>query len=274
MVMNKNIGIISLGLIGGSLLKVLCKKGYRVTAVTRNVSAVEKAKIYTPYVSDDITTLKDCGVVFVCSPMSKTLEVLDKLESILKPETIVSDVSSLKEFVMKKKRPYIFIGSHPMAGTENSGFDASFDTLFEGAKWVLTPFEDTRNDDIELLTHLIESTGAKAVVCDAVSHDKAAALISHMPMLVAQALMKTAIPNDLAITLASSGFRDMTRLALSNTQMAEDMVSMNSKNISETLIELIESARNLLQDDYRQEVEKIKDFRKNMYSCDGKNIST
>lgn len=273
MVMNKNIGIISLGLIGGSLLKTLCKKGYTVTAVTRNQSAVEKAKVYTPFVSSDINTVKNCDIVFVCSPMSKTLEMLDELESILKPETIVSDVSSLKEFVMKKKRPYVFIGSHPMAGTENCGFDASFDTLFDGAKWVLTPFEDTLNDDIKLLSDVITSTGAKTVVCDAVSHDKAAALISHMPMLVAQALIKTAMDDDLAITLASSGFRDMTRLALSNTQMAEDMVSMNSKNISETLIDLVESARSLLNDDYKQQIEKIKDFRKNMYNQDGKNIS-
>ena len=120
-------GIISLGLIGGSLLKCLSAKNKDIIAVTRNKTAIEAAKAYTEHVSDDITTLKDCDIVFVCSPMNKTLEILDKLETIVKPSTIVADVCSLKEFVMQKQRPYIFIGTHPMACTEYSVFDASFE---------------------------------------------------------------------------------------------------------------------------------------------------
>ena len=120
------IGIISLGLIGGSLFKALVNRGYEVAAATRNKNAIEEAKKYSPYISDKIEDLKDCNVIFVCSPMSATLDVLDRLEGILPEETIVADVCSLKEFVMNKKRPYTFIGTHPMAGTEHSGFDSSF----------------------------------------------------------------------------------------------------------------------------------------------------
>ena len=158
------IGIYSLGLIGGSLLKVLFNKGYELYAVTRNQQTIEAAKTYTNNVSSDINTLKQCEVVFVCSPMSKAIAVLDELEGVVSSNTIVADVCSLKEFVLKKPRPYVFIGSHPMAGTENSGFDASFQELFVGAKWVLTPSEKVSQTDIEKLVNIIETTGAKTLI--------------------------------------------------------------------------------------------------------------
>lgn len=267
------IGIISLGLIGGSLLKALSGKGSEIYVVTRNPATLESAKNYTQNVSSDINLVKECEVVFVCSPMSKTLQILDELESIVSETTIVADVASLKEFVMKKERPYIFIGSHPMAGTENSGFDSSFDTLFNSAKWVVTPSAKAKKEDIEKIVSVIRQTGAHPLFADAKEHDKAAALISHMPMIISQALVKTAMPDSLAVKLASSGFRDTTRLALSNTEMAQDMVQMNSKNISEALIELVECAKNLLDDSYYTEINSIKRFRQNMYDSDGKNNS-
>lgn len=174
---------------------------------------------------------------------------------------------------MQKERPYTFIGSHPMAGTEHSGFDASFEALFEGAKWVITPFESTPYNAVDKLSSLISLTGATTVVTDAKSHDRAAALISHMPMIVAQALVKTVKDEQLAKMLAASGFRDMTRLALSNTQMAADMAAMNSQNISESIIMLMESVKQLLGDDYSVQIEALKDIRQNMYNDKGQNIS-
>lgn len=267
------IGIYSLGLIGGSLLKALCNNGYEIYAVTRNQQTIETAKAYTNNVSSDINTLKQCDVVFVCSPMSKAIAVLDELEGVVSSNTIVADVCSLKEFVMKKPRPYVFIGSHPMAGTENSGFDASFQELFVGAKWVLTPSEKVSQADIEKLVNIIETTGAKTLIASPKEHDKAVALISHMPMLIAQALVKTAMPDSLAVKLASSGFRDTTRLALSNIDMATDMIELNNDNIKEALNALVNNADVLLNSDYQDSIKYIKDFRSAMYNADGKNIS-
>lgn len=266
-----NIGIISLGLIGGSLFKILSQKGFNLTAVTRNPKTIESAKKYCENVSNDLNTLKNCDIVFVCSPMNKTLKILDDLESILPTNTIVTDVSSLKQFVTEKERPYCFIGSHPMAGTENNGFDASFKELFEGTKWVITPCIKTKTEDIEKLENIIRQTGAQTLKMAPKEHDKATALISHMPMLIAQAIMKTALKNENALKLASSGFRDMTRLACSNTEMAEDMVKMNSENISECTIQLMESVKSLLDKTYPEQIEVIKNFRKDMYTKDGKN---
>ena len=271
---NINIGIVSLGLIGGSILKSLYKK-YNLYAVSSNPQTREKLKSYTRNVSDDLSLLKQCDLVFVCSPMSEITKTLDSLESVLKPETIVADVCSLKEFVTKKQRRYIFIGTHPMAGTENSGFDSSFAELFQGATWVLTPDDMQKTKDEEslnLLSSVIMCTGARTIYMNAKEHDRAVSLISHMPMLVSQSLVKIIMNDKNAAMLASSGFRDMTRLALSNIHMADDMIEMNKKNIEDSLNTLFANSNFLLKSDYLNEIEKIKEFRNNMYDKEGKNI--
>ena len=98
-------------------------------------------------------------------------------------------------------------------------------------------------------------------------HDKAVALISHAPMLVAQALCKNIEHNELAQKLASSGFRDTTRLALSNTEMANDMIVMNGENIKDVVTELDKNIDLILKsDNYKKEAENIKNFRKELYA--------
>lgn len=250
------IGVIGLGLIGGSIFKALAFK-HDVIGVS---SSVREKNI-----SNDYNSLKNCEIVFVCTPMSAVLDVLNKLESVLNPNTIVTDVCSLKEFVSKKQYSFKFIPSHPMAGTENSGWGSSFPELFNGAKWAITPINNESNEDIEILKTIIKELGATPLITTAEEHDKAVALISHMPMLIAQALCKNIQDNKLAQLLASSGFRDTTRLALSNTQMATDMINMNSQNINDSVGLLNQSVKDLLSENYTQKIEEIKAFRKNLY---------
>lgn len=265
------IGIISLGLIGGSLFKCLARTQHELFAVTRNQETINKALKYTNNVSDDINILKNCEIVFVASPINKTLEILDKLEKVVNKNCIVLDCASVKEFVMKKERPYKFIGSHPMAGTQFSGFDAAFKELFEGAKWVLTP-KNATEEDINKAESIIKSTGAEIIIAEAKEHDHAVALISHMPLLLAQALFNSAKDNKLALKLASSGFRDMTRLATSNLEMAEDMREYNDKNIAKAL-DMLASSINELKNTKDSEIfTDIKSMRSSMYSSEGKNI--
>ena len=250
------IGVIGLGLIGGSIFKALRGK-YEVIGVSSSVKEES--------VSSDYETLKDCNLVFVCVPMNATLEVLDKLEGILSPSTIVTDVCSLKEFVSKRTYSYKFIPSHPMAGTENSGWDNSFPELFKDAKWAITPLNSEILDEQEILEKVIESMGAKVIITNPEEHDKAVALISHMPMVLAQALCENIKDNKLAQELASSGFRDTTRLAISNLEMANDMVEMNSANISNALESLNASLDGLLNNSYLEKAKSIKEFRRNLY---------
>ncbi len=251
------IGIIGLGLIGGSLFKDL-KKSYDVIAVSKSQDG---ENIYKSY-----EVLKDRDIIFVCTPMNKTLAVLDELENILSPETVVTDVCSLKEFVTKKERPYNFIPSHPMAGTEHKGFENSFEGLFKNAKWVVIGnHEDNRGAGQALLLEIINFVGAKPVFASAEEHDRAAAMISHMPMVIAQALMLAAKDNPLAMEIASSGFRDMTRLALSNEEMACDMVLMNHKNIEQAILKLYKAVGELTNGDYPKTISELKQIRSKMF---------
>lgn len=251
------IGIIGLGLIGGSLFKDLSEV-YDVVAVSQSQNGDRIFKTFD--------VLKDRDIVFVCTAMNKTLKVLDELENILNPKTIVTDVCSLKQFVCQKQRPYNFIPSHPMAGTEHKGFEHSFKGLFKGAKWVLIgTTKQLRNKAIKPLIEIIEFVGAKPIFATAEEHDKAAAMISHMPMVLAQALVLATKNNPLALEMAASGFRDMTRLALSNEEMACDMVNMNHKNIEQSILNLYKSIGELLTDKYPEIISEIKQIRAKMY---------
>ncbi len=256
------IGIVGLGLIGGSIFKDLTRLGYDCVGISQSQKDIDK--VYSDY-----KYLSDCNLVFVCKEMNKTIETLKKLEQYLNPETIVTDVCSLKEFLTKEKYSFNFIPSHPMAGTEFSGWASAQENLFEGAKWVITPLvNDYKSGTLE---RVITDLKAEIVYATPQEHDRAVALISHMPMVVAQALYKSVEGDELAQKLASSGFRDMTRLALSSVDMADDMVSLNSKNIQESILKLYSAVGDLTKSDYKKQIEDIKFKRQKMY-IDGKNV--
>lgn len=256
----KKIGVVGLGLIGGSIFKSLTSLGYDICAVSNSMQGI------LPNITADYAILKDCEIVFVCTAMNKTLAVLDTLEHILPPDTIVTDVCSLKTFVCQKERPYIFIPSHPMAGTEHKGFENSFDGLFKGAKWVITPCFIVPKEARTTLENLIKELDAEPVITTPKEHDEAVALISHMPMVVSQALFLTASDNKLALDIASSGFRDMTRLAMSNEEMACDMVNLNAENIQNAILKLYKSLGELTNKNYAEMIKKIKSQREKMFN--------
>ena len=249
------IGILGLGLIGGSIFKNLKGQGFNVVGIS--------ASQHGDNITSDWSVLTSCNVVFVCTPMNKCLETLDKLDKILFSNTIVTDVCSLKSFVCQKSRNFKFIPSHPMAGTEKNGFENSFPELFNGAKWVITPVFG--NDGVNILTDLIQKMGAETLITTPEKHDEAAALISHMPMIISQALFMTTENDELALKMASSGFRDMTRLALSNEEMAVDMFNMNNKNIQTAILKLYKSVGELTHGNYAEKISEIKAKRKEIF---------
>ena len=161
---------------------------------------------------------------------------------------------------MQKNRPYCFIGTHPMAGTEHSGFEASFAQLFDGAKWVITPSETSCDEKVKTLVEIIEKTGAQTIFAGAQEHDRAAALISHMPMLIAQALVKTAMPEKApsylrwAYTLLK-GRREWLQLDAHNGKLFAPYAVMASHPLD--LVEMSEESflklRHILQGDFPKE---------------------
>lgn len=253
------IGVVGLGLIGGSIFKVL-SEFHEVIGISNSQKNSQENII------DDLNALKDCEIVFVATHMNKTIKILDKLNEILNEDTIVADVCSLKEFVCQKEYKYNFIPTHPMAGTEKTGFENSFKELFQGAKWIICKKQCPEN-----LKKIIEQTGAKIIFASPKEHDEAVALISHMPMVISQALFKSVQDNPLALHLASSGFRDMTRLALSSDEMANDMININYQNIQNSILKLYASVGDLIKNNYKHEICEIKQQRLKMYK-DGKNI--
>ena len=255
------IGVVGLGLIGGSTFKKLKALNHDVVGISNSQNGKDQN------ITNNINALTDCEIVFVATPMNKTIEKLHEIEKVVKPDTVVTDCCSLKEFLENETFNFKFIPSHPMAGTEFQGYENSFEDLFIGAKWVITPINDTSTKTLE---NIIKQLGAMPIITTPKEHDKAVALISHMPMVLAQALMENVKENNLAQKLASSGFRDMTRLALSNTEMAKDMVNLNHKNIQESILKLYSVFGDLIKD-YPNKIEEIKFSREKMYK-DGKNV--
>lgn len=272
----KKIAIIGLGLIGTSLLKALQNKGFELYGISKNPETLKKAIDQKLVVEASIgfDFIKDMDVIFIATPIEAVLETIAKIKNIAKKDAIIADLASVKEFVLD----YVnnldiqlnFIGLHPMAGTEKKGFDSAEEGLFEDARWAIIPSDFAKAESVEYITDLIKSIGSKTIFTDARSHDRAVAIISHMPMVLAQALFQTA-DDELSKKLAASGFRDMTRLAMSNNQMAKDMVKFNNKNIKESIEALKISLDNLLNDYENKNLDEIINQRKNMYSNDGKN---
>ena len=255
------IGVVGLGLIGGSTFKKLKALNHDVVGISNSQNGKDQN------ITNNINALTDCEIVFVATPMNKTIEKLREIEKVVKPDTVVTDCCSLKEFLENETFNFKFIPSHPMAGTEFQGYENSFEDLFIGAKWVITPINDTSTKTLE---NIIKQLGAMPIITTPKEHDKAVALISHMPMVLAQALMENVKENNLAQKLASSGFRDMTRLALSNTEMANDMVNLNHKNTQESILKLYSVLGDLIKD-YPNKIEEINFSREKMYK-DGKNV--
>lgn len=258
------IGIVGLGLIGASILKSLQNKDYEFYCVSS--SSFKKAQKYSKISSNNFEILKDTDVVFVCSTIEKTPVVLEELNKILNKNTIVADVSSSKKQLIGKKYKFNFILSHPMAGSEKSGFDAGNKDLFKGAKWLIE-----KNNKI--LEKIIKDTGAIPLKINMKNHDKLCAQISHLPTLMSFLLFD--ITDDFARQIASSGFRDTTRLAMTNSHLILDMIKNNFENIEHyfnLVVEELNYLKNLSDDEKIKVFSAISFERAKMYDNNGKNI--
>ena len=258
------VGIIGLGLIGASILKSLQNKNYEFFCVSKSSHA--KAEKYSLVSGENIEIVKQADIVFVCSTIEKTPEILDKLNDFLPKNTVVLDVASTKANLLNKKYNFNFILSHPMAGTEKTGFDAGREDLFKGAKWLI-------EKNHPLVEKIIEDTGAIPLQINMKYHDNLCAQISHLPTLISFLLFD--ITEDCAREIASSGFRDTTRLAMTPSHLILDMLKNNFDNI-EFYFDLLQKEFNYLKN--LSDDEKIKVFnaisleRAKMYDENGKNI--
>ena len=248
-----NLGFIGFGLIGGSIAKALKSKGadIRVLVYSRrkNEDLDEGVRdgIIDKLVYEVDESFAECDVIFLCAPVTKIVEFLPVVKRVASPECIITDVGSVKGGICESAEELgmgaKFIGGHPMAGSEKTGFKNASPILLENAFYLITPSDENSDEDVALLKELLTSTGATTVVLDPARHDTITALISHIPHLVAAALVNLVRENDdndqTLKRFAAGGFRDITRIASSSPQMWEDICMMNSDMIDKYLDEFI-----------------------------------
>ena len=248
----KTIGFIGLGLIGGSIAKTIRKfhPDSRLIAFDKDRSALAEAvslNVINGICDIEDEQLYNCDYLFLCAPVEFNVEYMEKIKASLGENCILTDVGSVKSVIHEKVTEFglegRFIGGHPMAGSERSGFSNSSDHLLENAYYIITPGGEVALEKISDFTELISSLGAIPLVITAEEHDFITAGVSHLPHIVASALVNLVnlLDNDAQYMkmIAAGGFRDITRIASSSPVMWEQICLENQKNISTVLDEFI-----------------------------------
>ena len=235
------IGIVGLGLIGGSLGLKLQSLNHTIYGIANNEFNEKKAKDkkLANFVSCDLGILKECSLIILALPIKDLINPYEELVQAIPKNAIVTDVGSIKEPIIKtwEKIHPLFIGSHPMAGTEKKGVDSGFESLFKDAKWIITPTKNSDFNAVKTISELIESMDCEICQASPKEHDEAVSLISHLPIFLASALIETAQTKnnqsllDLSQKLAATGFADTSRVGGGNEQLGLDLAINNQINV-------------------------------------------
>ena len=231
------IGIVGLGLIGGSLALDLKKQGHHVLGVSHRDSTTQRA-ISLGIVSQasvNMSLLSEAEVVFICTPLGFIIPTLEQLIAHLPSSCVITDVGSVKTPIVKAISPVWqnFVGGHPMAGSTSKGIEAASSNLFTDKPYVLTPINTTPASAITVIENLISQLGANSHYCSPEEHDKAVSLISHLPVMTSASLIATCEKetdsqvHQLAQKFASSGFRDTSRVGGGNPELGVMMAKYN-----------------------------------------------
>lgn len=251
-------GFIGLGLIGASIAKSLRRVFTECTITAYNRS--ESARIMAlndgvaNYVTDKIdASFKDCDYIFLCTPVEYNCEYLKVLKDIVKPKCIITDVGSVKtnihEAVKELGMEAQFIGGHPMAGSEKTGYENATDRLVENAFYPITPTSLTDEQKLYEYKAIVEAIGAIPVIMNYKEHDYTVAGISHLPHIIASELVNLVKASDsekgFMKLLAAGGFKDITRIASSSPEMWEQICMTNTDNLVTLLDDYIDMLNNV-----------------------------
>tara|TARA_B100001287_G_scaffold229332_1_gene199638 strand:- start:546 stop:1382 length:837 start_codon:yes stop_codon:yes gene_type:complete len=236
-----NIGIVGLGLIGGSIGLKLQSLNHTVYGVTNNKPNEIKAKKrkLANFISQDYEILENCSIIFLALPIKHLINPSKELIKAIPTNAILSDVGSVKVPIVETwdKIHDLFIGSHPMAGTEEKGVSAGKIELFDNSKWIITPTDKTDQNSLNTLSKLIKTMGCDIYFENPVIHDKAVADISHLPIFLASCLIETAYCKhnqdllNLSGRIAATGFSDTSRVGGGNPVLGVDLAENNTVNI-------------------------------------------
>ena len=244
----KRIGMVGLGLIGGSIAKTLKRinPDIKIFATSGHLSTITEA--YEAHIIEnnylpDLSEFSDLDLIFLCTPVQKNVEYLQKLKSIISPHCLITDVGSVKTDIHKAVAACglesSFIGGHPMTGSEKTGFSSATPYLLENAYYIITPTDQNTSQQITDYTNLVSSLGSIPLVMNYEHHDYATAVISHTPHIIASTLVHLVaqldFPDETMKTIAAGGFRDITRIASSSPVMWENICVSNKEQILRVL---------------------------------------
>lgn len=257
---DSKIAFIGLGLIGGSIARGI-KRSHpdtTVMAYMRTRAKLEQARQdgVVDMILDGIDDkrLRECGLIFLCAPVEHNAAYLARLQPLLARGTLITDVGSTKSdihsHVIRLDMESVFVGGHPMAGSEKTGYEHSSDHLLENAYYIITPTAKSRPEDLNRLVAVAEAIGSIPIVLDYHRHDQITAAISHLPHIVASGLVNLVKDSDdedgLMKRLAAGGFKDITRIASSSPEMWEQICMANRENLSHALGRYIASLEEIL----------------------------
>ena len=247
----KNIAIIGFGLLGASLGMALRGRGYHRLGWTRR-SEVREWALENDVIDETGEDIKDilakADLTILCLPIPRIMEYLETYADCWKSGAVVSDIGSVKEVIVNCGEKFLaphgvnFVGGHPMAGTEKSGPDAAFETLYNDAEVFVTNTENTSAESVNCVKELWKSLGTKVVEIGVRQHDNLVAHTSHISHVIALALTETVLdcaPETLPLRYSGSatGFRDTSRITSSSPSMWREIIENNQVAVSEVLDE-------------------------------------
>ena len=244
------IALIGIGLIGSSLARVVRRDGLasHIAVCARSHATLDTARALG--IADSTTTdprqvVDGADLVMLCTPLGAYGKIAEAMAPALKPGSIVSDVGSVKQCVIRDVAPHLpdgvaLVPGHPVAGTEHSGPEAGFAELFDGRFCVLTPPTGTDPAAVERIAALWRQAGMQVEVMPAQHHDRVLAITSHLPHLIAYTIVGTATDLEEHLKLevvkfSAGGFRDFTRIAASDPVMWRDIFLNNRDAVLEML---------------------------------------
>ncbi|MCI9381235.1 MAG: prephenate dehydrogenase [Dorea sp.] len=277
--MKHKIGFIGLGLIGGSIARAIRQyfPDYEIAAFDKNKETLALAT-QESVIDVAATTIDDnfrhCSYIFLCAPVSYNTAYLKQIKNYLHEDCILTDVGSVKTSIHREVENLgieeYFIGGHPMAGSEKSGYVNSKAMLIENAYFILTPSGKVPQKKVARYTKFIEFLHAIPVLLDYQEHDYVTGTISHLPHIIASSLVNYVRDSDtqeeLMKNLAAGGFKDITRIASSSPTMWQHICLKNKENISQILkgyISFLNHAKDMIDQEDAQGIYHMFDASRN-----------
>lgn len=266
-----NIGFLGLGLIGGSIARSI-RKSYPdaiIQVYTRRKNPDLEKGVEAGIITNLVYTIDEhfsnCDIIFLCAPVLRNIEFLSLLKPLIKEDCIITDVGSVKgnihNVVEELQMEDVFIGGHPMAGSEKTGFANSSAELLKDSFYLITPTKSTSEEHLNRLLTLLSCTDSICITLPADEHDNITAAISHVPHIIAVSLVNTVQENDskegYMKQFAAGGFKDITRIASSSPEMWENICLSNKESIDHFL---------------GYYIDKLTEFRKYIADDNGKKI--